>query len=106
MSSKQSGPKFPTHLFHGALLAVVLSLAVFRFFVQGEPERFDGWSFSGYCTLAVRSKGAAAKWKDAPAQAIPRTWSSRLAERDARRLKGERALRHGRGGSFAPLLVL
>jgi hypothetical protein len=28
--------QFPTRSFHGAVIALVLSLAVFRFFIQGE----------------------------------------------------------------------
>lgn len=30
--------QFPTRSFHGAVIALVLSLAVFRFFIQGETD--------------------------------------------------------------------
>ncbi|GAA5831621.1 hypothetical protein JCM11251_000772 [Rhodosporidiobolus azoricus] len=42
-SSKDAADKrfnFPTRSFHGALLALVLSLAVFRFFIQDSGDRF------------------------------------------------------------------
>lgn len=43
--SSRAAAKFPTRSFHGALLALVLSLAVFRFFIQGELS--DGALLSG-----------------------------------------------------------
>lgn len=36
MSAKASTSKFPTNAFHAGLIGLVLSLAVFRFFIQGE----------------------------------------------------------------------
>ncbi|BGP52441.1 hypothetical protein JCM10450v2_008419 [Rhodotorula kratochvilovae] len=42
MAAAQKDPdarrRFPTHSLHGALLALVLALAVFRFFIQGESR--------------------------------------------------------------------
>lgn len=36
MSAKSSSSAFPTNALHSALIGIVLSLAVFRFFIQGE----------------------------------------------------------------------
>jgi len=45
--------KFPTHSLHGSLLALVLALAIFRFFIQGtssflsHPSRAAGRGRAG-----------------------------------------------------------
>lgn len=38
MSAKGSSSAFPTNALHSALIGIVLSLAVFRFFIQGKSR--------------------------------------------------------------------
>lgn len=46
--------QFPTRSFHGAVIALVLSLAVFRFFIQGEAG-IGCCCCSGYVTAATQA---------------------------------------------------
>lgn len=55
---------FPTKSIHGALIALVLSLAVFRFFIQGARLSLHHWEGNGAVRDAKRRTGDVGRAKE------------------------------------------